>query len=394
MQSNEPDHAARSDLPADPRRDALQTPCLLLDAAKVRANVDRMRAHLTGLGVAFRPHLKTAKSLDVARIAMTAPEGPAMVSTLREAEYFAEGGVRDMIYGVGIAPAKLARVSALRARGIDLAVILDSPEQAEAVAAQARTTGDALPVLIEVDADGHRSGVAPGDAAALVALGRRLTEGGAALRGVLLHAGDSYALSDSEALAAAAEAERRAAVTAADTLRGAGLPCPVVSVGSTPTARFARDLTGVTEMRAGVFMFGDLYQAGTGAVAVEDIALSVLATVIGHQRAKGWIIVDAGWMALSRDRGTAKQAVDQGYGLVCDLSGRPYPDLVVADANQEHGIVALRRGAKAALPDLPVGSRIRILPNHACATGAQHDRYHVLDEGGRVSAIWPRINGW
>jgi D-serine deaminase-like pyridoxal phosphate-dependent protein len=211
---------------------------------------------------------------------------------------------------------------------------------------------------------------------------------------VLLHAGDSYGLGDPETLAAAAENERGAAVAAATILREAGLPCPIVSVGSTPTARFARDLTGVTEVRAGVFMFGDLFQAGIGAVAVDDIALSVLATVIGHRRDKGWIITDAGWMALSRDRGTARQSVDYGYGVVCGLDGRPYPDLIVTDANQEHGILALRRGAGAGLPDLPLGSRVRILPNHACATGAQHDRYHVLDARGRVRAVWPRINGW
>jgi D-serine deaminase-like pyridoxal phosphate-dependent protein len=147
-------------------------------------------------------------------------------------------------------------------------------------------------------------------------------------------------------------------------------------------------------VRAGVFMFGDLFQAGVGAVAMEDIALSVLATVIGHQRARGWIITDAGWMALSHDRGTARQKVDQGYGAVCDLAGKPYPDLIVADANQEHGIVTLRRGSRGRLPDPPVGARLRILPNHACATGAQHDRYRVLDAEGRVSAVWPRINGW
>jgi D-serine deaminase-like pyridoxal phosphate-dependent protein len=374
--------------------ETLQTPCLLLDEGRLRANVARMKAHLAGLAVGFRPHLKTAKSLDVARIAMTSPEGAAMVSTLREAEYFAEGGVRDMVYGVGIAPGKLARVSAIRARSVDLAVILDSIEQAEAVAAHVRDTGDRVPVLIEVDADGHRSGISPDDGATLVTIGRRLVEGGAVLRGVLLHAGDSYSLNDPSALAAAAENERAAGVKAAWKLRSAGLPCPVVSVGSTPTARFARDLTGVTEVRAGVFMIGDLFQAGVGSVAMEDIALTVLATVIGHQRAKGWIITDAGWMALSRDRGTARQAVDQGYGVVCDLSGRPYPDLIVADANQEHGIVAVRRGSSAALPDLPVGSHVRILPNHACATGAQHDRYHVLDGAGAVGAVWPRINGW
>lgn len=374
--------------------EALDTPCLLLDEARVRANVARMRARLAGLGVAFRPHLKTAKSREVARLAMGAPAGPAIVSTLREAEYFCEAGLRDVIYGVGIAPDKLARVARIRASGADLAVILDSSEQAEAVAAHAARSGDRLPVLIEVDADGHRSGVAPEDADALVAIGRRLVAGGADLRGVLLHAGDSYALSDPEVLAAAAEAERVAAVTAAGILRADGLPCPVVSVGSTPTARFARNLTGVTEVRAGVFMFGDLFQAGVGAVEPEDIALSVLATVIGHQRAKGWIIVDAGWMALSRDRGTARQALDQGYGVVCDRDGTPYPDLIVADANQEHGIVALRRGSTAALPDLPIGTRLRILPNHACATGAQHGSYHVLDGAGRVAAVWPRINGW
>jgi D-serine deaminase-like pyridoxal phosphate-dependent protein len=374
--------------------EVLQTPCLLLDQARLHDNVSRMKKHLVGLGVAFRPHLKTAKSLDVARIAMTSPQGPAMVSTLREAEYFAGGGVRDMIYGVGIAPDKLARVSAVRAGGVDLAVILDSIEQADAIAAHVRAAGDAIPVLIEVDADGHRSGVAPSDAATLVGIGRRLTHGGAVLRGVLLHAGDSYSMNDPSALTAAAENERAAAVKAAESLRLAGLPCPVVSVGSTPTARFARDLRGVTEVRAGVFMIGDLFQAGVGSVAIDDMALTVLATVIGHQRAKGWIITDAGWMALSRDRGTARQKVDQGYGLVCDLAGRPYGDVIVADANQEHGIVAIRAGSSAALPDLPVGSRVRILPNHACATGAQHDRYHVLGADGAVSAVWPRINGW
>lgn len=372
----------------------LQTPCLLLDEAKLRRNVEAMHRPLARPGLAFRPHLKTAKSLDVARIAMTAPAGPAMVSTLREAEYFADGGVKDMIYGVGIVPAKLERVSAIRRRGVDLAVILDSVGQAEAVARHGRAGGDRIPALIEIDGDGHRAGVAPGDAATLVAIGQALQAGGAELRGVLIHAGGSYALSDPDALAAAAEAERLAAVTAADTLRAAGLVCPVVSVGSTPTARFARNFDGVTEVRAGVFMFGDLYQAGVGAVAVDDIALSVLCSVIGHQPAKGWILVDAGWMAMSRDRGTATQAVDQGYGLVCDAAGRVFDDLILVDANQEHGVVALRSGSAAALPDLTVGVQLRILPNHACATGAQYDRYHVLGGDNEVTAVWPRINGW
>jgi len=373
----------------------LSTPCLLLDEARVRRNVARMKDRLGALGVSFRPHLKTAKCLEVARIAMAGPGGPAIVSTLREAAFFAKGGVTDMIYGVGIAPGKLDQVGDIRRQwGVDLAIILDSVEQADAVAAWVEVNGDALPVLIEIDADGHRSGVDPGDGDLLVAIGRRLVDGGASLRGVLLHAGDSYRLNQEGAIADAAEVERTAGVAAAEALRRAGLPCPVVSVGSTPTARFARDLAGVTEVRAGVFMFGDLFQMGVGTCAIDEIALSVLATVIGHQRQKGWIIVDAGWMALSRDRGTARQAVDQGYGIVCDLGGKPYGDLIVVDANQEHGIVAVRPGSAAPLPPLSVGARVRIVPNHACATGAQHDRYHVLGADGRIGAVWPRINGW
>ncbi|MGU3282554.1 alanine racemase [Methylobacterium mesophilicum] len=374
--------------------DGLETPCLLLDADRLTANVATMRAGLDRLGVTLRPHLKTAKSLDVARIAMASPSGPATVSTLREAEHFAEGGVRDLIYAVGIAPQKLDRVGAIRRRwGADLAIVLDSIEQANAVVAWSRRTGDPLPVLIEVDADGHRSGVDPRDADTLVAIGRVLSDG-ASLRGVLLHAGDSYGLTEPAALKAAAEAERAAAVAAAAILRGAGLPCPVVSVGSTPTARYADNLDGITEVRAGVFMIGDLFQAGVGSCRIDEIALTVLTTVIGHQREKGWIITDAGWMALSRDRGTARQAVDQGYGIACDMAGQPYPDLIVRDANQEHGIVALRPGSSGPLPDLPIGARLRILPNHACATGAQHDRYHVVADGRLTGAVWPRINGW
>ena len=149
--------------------------------------------------------------------------------------------------------------------------------------------------------------------------------------------------------------------------------------GSTPTGLSASGYDGITELRAGVYMFLDLVQAGIGICGIDDIALSVLATVIGHQRDKGWIITDAGWMALSSDRGTAGQATDQYYGLVCDLEGRPYRDLVVLKTSQEHGTLAARPGSGANIPLLRIGDRVRILPNHACATAAQHDRYHLLD---------------
>jgi D-serine deaminase-like pyridoxal phosphate-dependent protein len=302
-------------------------------------------------------------------------------------------GVSDLLYAVGIAPNRLDHVFDLRRRGANLTIIVDNAETARLVAARSSERRDPLPVLIEVDTDDHRSGLKPADHA-LVQVGRALHEGGAALRGVMTHAGSSYGLQDPESFEAMAEQERSRVVAAAKALRAAGLPCPEVSLGSTPTAHFARDLTGVTEVRAGVFMFFDLVMAGIGVCSLDDIALSVLATVIGHQRDKGWTIVDAGWMAMSRDRGTSRLAIDQGYGVACDVAGRPIPDLIMIDANQEHGILAVRPGSSMRPPELPVGAMVRILPNHACATGAQYDRYRVVDNGPIVSAIWPRIQGW
>jgi len=372
----------------------LETPCLLLDAERMDRNIARLRERLAPFGVTLRPHLKTAKSVEVARRVMGTPEGPATVSTLKEAEFFANAGVRDIIYAVGIAPWKLAKVIELRRRGVDLAVVLDTVEQAQAVAAASREAGDAIPALIEIDCDGHRSGVLPTDKDRLIEIGRALEAGGV-LRGVLTHAGASYGARGEEALRRCAEEERLSVVEAATILREAGLPCPVVSVGSTPTAHHAIDLTGVTEVRAGVFVFFDLVMAGIGICQIDDIALSVLGTVIGHQREKGWIVIDAGWMAMSQDRGTAKQAINQGYGIVCDASGRPYDDLILADANQEHGIVTVRSGSSAALPDLKIGDRVRILPNHACATGAQHRSYHVVHGASDiVHGEWQRFGGW
>jgi D-serine deaminase-like pyridoxal phosphate-dependent protein len=373
--------------------DALDTPCLLLDEARMDRNIARLRTRLDEAGVTFRPHLKTAKSWEISRRLMASPRGPATVSTLREAEDLAARGVTDITYAVGIAPQKLARVQALRRKGVDLTVLLDSVAQARAVAA-ASDPADPIPALIELDCDGHRSGVRPGDPQLLLAIAHALKPS-ARLRGVLVHAGESYEAHGEEALAAAAEGERAAAVGAAHMLRDAGWVCPVVSVGSTPTALSARSYEGVTEVRAGVFVFFDLVQAGIGVCSVDDIAVSVLATVIGHQRDKGWAIVDAGWTALSCDRGTAGQTVDHGYGLVCDLGGRPIGTLVVRGVNQEHGVVAPRSGDPADLPDLPVGARLRILPSHACATVTQFDRYHVIGAGGdEVTAVWPRLMGW
>lgn len=364
----------------------LETPALLLERAKLDRNLARMSDRITRLGARLRPHVKTAKSVDVVRRAVAAGAGGITVSTLKEAEQFFAAGYRNILYAVGIAPNKLDHVAALRARGCELTIILDNLAAARAVAAH----GQALPTLIEIDSDGHRAGVKPGDAL-LVKIGHVL---GANLRGVMTHAGGSYDCKSLDEIRVYARRERDESVRCAEQLRAAGLRCEVVSVGSTPTATYAENLNGVTEVRVGVYMFFDLFMAGLGVCALDDIALSVLCSVIGHQPEKGWIITDAGWMALSRDRGTAGQKVDQGYGVVCDAAGVPFDDLIVSSANQEHGIVSKRGGGMIDAGKFPVGTLLRVLPNHACATAAQHAAYQVLNPAGEIEAAWPRFSGW
>lgn len=374
--------------------DDLETPRLVLDRVRLNKNIGFMKKRMAGLGVRLRPHLKTAKSIDVARSVLDDGSAGITVSTLSEAEYFFEHDVRDILYAVGLAPNKFEHVVALSRRGAALSVIVDNPDAGRSIARYGRDLATTVPVLIEIDCDGHRAGVGPDDPV-LIEIGKILEGGpGSRLAGVLTHAGASYDCRDVDCIRRMAGQEREAAVRAAGNLRKAGLPAPVVSIGSTPTATFAESMEEVSEVRPGTYMFQDLVMAGLGVCRLDDIALSVLTTVIGHQRQKNWLIVDAGWMALSRDRGTASQATDQGYGLVCEINGKPGNDLIIVDANQEHGIVAQRDGRPFDLTSYPVGTFLRILPNHACATAAQHDRYLVVDGGIEVVAEWERCRGW
>ena len=374
----------------------LPTPCLLLDRTRMRRNINRLANHIGKLGGTLRPHVKTHKSLEVTAEILAAGHATGItVSTLQEAEYFFSSGYTDILYAVGIVPSKLALVADLTRRGCDLTIVLDTEEIASAVAADAEQRNVTHKVMIELDTDGHRSGVKPGDDALLRISHIIGTSPGCTLVGVMTHAGESYNCRDPEALQALARQERDASVAAAERIRAAGFDCPVVSIGSTPTALAVDDLQGITEVRAGVYVFFDLVMAGIGVCNPEDIALSVLVSVASYQKERNWAITDGGWMALSRDRGTQNQAIDYGYGSVLTAAGEPLEDLVVSAANQEHGIIS-RREDVAALPwdRLPLGGLLRILPNHACSTAAQYGEFIVIDENNRVIDRWSRTRGW
>jgi D-serine deaminase-like pyridoxal phosphate-dependent protein len=376
----------------------LDTPSLVLDKQRLQANIARIGARAKALGVDLRPHMKTAKCAEVAKLATAGHSGGITVSTLKEAEYFAEHGFRDIIYAVGIAPAKLGRAAALRRRGVALSIVTDNIEVARAIARAPETSDTGFEVMIEVDTGDGRAGVGI-ESEDLIAIGKVLSDApGVTLRGVLTHMGKSYSCRDIASIVEVAEMERAGAVRAAERLRAAGMPCPVVSVGSTPTATHAKNLNGVTEMRPGVFVFQDVFQAEIGSCAMDDIAVSVLATVTGHHPERGEIVIDAGGLALSKDRSTASGPRDVGYGLVVDETcGHGLPEMFVAGVSQEHGIVRAMSG------DLPYerlmpGTRVRVLPNHACFTAAAYDAYSVVDGGAEdtraVVDTWPRVNGW
>jgi D-serine deaminase-like pyridoxal phosphate-dependent protein len=364
----------------------LPTPCLILDRRKLERNLERMARAVAKHGVPLRPHMKTAKSVDVARLALRGQPGGITVSTLAEARYFAGHGIGDMIYAVGITPQKLDAVAALNAGGAAVKVITDDPAAAEAIA---RHPGP-LEAVIEVDCGEHRGGMAP-DHARLLEVASRL---GPRLAGVLTHAGHSYAGHFLDEMQRVAEQERQAVVGAAERLWEAGHPVRIVSMGSSPTALHPVRLDGVTEIRAGVYMFGDLFQSQILTCEVDDIAVTVLATVIGLREQDDAFLIDAGALALSKDRSTQGEPIDYGFGLVLASNGTPRHgrQCIVRTAYQEHGVVQADPGLP--FPMLGVGDRVRVAPNHACLTAAAYDRYYVVAGSDRVEAEWERVNGW
>jgi D-serine deaminase-like pyridoxal phosphate-dependent protein len=363
------------------------TPALVLDRSRLEANTRFMAERAARLGVKLRPHMKTAKSAEVARIATAGQFGGITVSTVAEARYFLAHGFSDITYAVGLAPGRIEEALGLMRDGAKLNVLTDNPAVAAALARRAAAASIPRPlgVLIEIDCGDGRGGLHP-DAPELLELAAVLDVPGLGLAGVLTHAGHSYGCTREEAIADVAEQERAAAVHAAGRLRGAGHACETVSVGSTPTATHARDLDGVTEMRPGVYMFGDLDQVGLNSLPLERVAVSVLAGVIGVYPDR--VLVDAGGLALSKDASAQRHGTDIGYGLVMSLQGELLPGAHVAKANQEHGFVM---GLQT--PIAP-GDRLRVLPNHVCMTAAAHPGYYVVDGSTQVVARWARINGW
>ena len=369
------------------------TPCLVIDESKLSKNIQRIKSLVSKRKINFRPHLKTVKCKEITKIFIDEFGSSAMVSTIEEIEQLKECGINDFLYSVAIVPNKLNRIAKSVSKNCEITVSVDHISVAQELVNFYKNTGSKISAVIELDFDGHRSGVRPNAKQKLFEIGKCLSEAGL-FRGVMSHAGESYNLSNSNDLIKCAKNEADQTLLAVSILKEASIECELVTIGSTPTVLSDYQNNEITELRAGVLAFFDLVQAGVGICKVEEIALSVLTSVISINKEIDAIIVDAGWMALSRDRGTASQKLDCGYGQVCYESGELIDDVIVTNVQQEHGIIQVRKGSNAKLPDIKTGEVLRILPNHACATAAAHSSYNVINKNNEVIEVWDRFNGW
>jgi len=367
----------------------LHTPCALVDLDRLERNASRMSARAHDLGVRLRPHVKTHKCFEAARIQTRDHFGGITVSTLAEARGFADAGFSDITYAVPVAPQKLEAVVEINSRIDRLAVLVDHMVTITAIEEAARSHAIVLPVWLKIDCGLHRAGVDPSTDHAAVLATRLDRSKLIDFRGILTHAGHAYHSTTREEAAATADEERSVSRAFVERLAKEKINIAEVSIGSTPTMAAAEHLEGIDEIRPGNYAFFDVFQTAIGSCALSDVAFSVLATVVSVFPDRQSAVIDAGALALSKDPGPTHVDPDCGYGRIVAVEDQhPLPGLRLSSLSQEHGVVE-GPGTAALRP----GTRLRILPNHSCLAAACFEIYHVV-WGTDVIDEWRPIRGW
>lgn len=350
----------------------IDTPEILVDRDILERNIARMAEAVAAKGIALRPHAKTHKIPEIAALQLAAGAVGLTVATIGEAEVFADHGVTDLFiaYPLWVGPRQAERLRGLAERA-RIAVGTDSIEAAREMGASLGHAAGSVEVLVEIDSGHHRSGVAPARA---VEVARAAADAGLPVAGVFTFPGHSYAPGMP---AEAAAQEQRALADAAGALAAAGFDVTRVSGGSTPSALLTEGGT-TTEVRPGVYVFGDAQQLKLGRCAPEDIALTVAATVVsrheGDSEIPRRIVLDAGSKVLGGDR----PAWTTGFGRLLD-----YPAARITALSEHHATVVFPDGAP--LPAL--GERVRAVPNHVCVAVNLVDEVAVV-RGGAVVDRW------
>jgi D-serine deaminase-like pyridoxal phosphate-dependent protein len=368
----------------------IKTPALLLDVERVKCNADRMTEIAKRNGVRLRPHIKTHKCVEVGQIQVAAHNGAVTVSTLAEARAFAEGGFSDITYAVPIERGKFDAAIEILRGGVKLNLLTGDAATAQSLDEAAGKAGVKFDVYVKIDSGTHRVGVEPHTPEA-VEIPRQLSDSkNLNFAGILTHAGHSYNARSNDEIMAVARHERDSMVELAERLRGQGIEVPTVSIGSTPTMTTIDHLDGIDEIRPGNYIFFDAFQATLGSCSFADTALNVLTAVVHKDNTRRRIVVDAGAVALSKDRGPVGIDPTCGYGHVLDLDGNE-TGMRVTGLSQEHG--EIEAGGSGVFDRVKVGDRLRILVNHSCLTAAQHSHYNVM-ENGEVVDRWEIHRGW
>lgn len=377
----------------------LATPCAIVDPGRVAANTRRMADRATRLGVRLRPHVKTHKTAEGARLQVGDHFGGLTVSTASEARAFADWGFSDLTWAVPLPPSKASIAADIGQRDDveRLQVLVDSSEAVDGLEAEARRRGWRFDTLLKVDCGYGRAGVDPLGAEGL-ALAQRLQDSPhVRFHGVLAHGGHSYDCVGRGALLSVARQERDVTLAFAERLRAAGVEVADVSTGSTPTCTVAEELpgglAGVTEIRPGNYAYYDAFQATLGTCSYDDVAFSVLVTVIATYPQRGSALTDGGAIAFTKDPGAAHIPGERStFGAVFDATLTRRLDLDLSGLSQEHGKL------KALVSDedlrgLRIGDRLRVVPNHSCLTAAAHTAHHLV-EGTDVVGQWSPCRGW
>ena len=368
----------------------LKTPSLLLDVERMKRNASRVANHVRERGAGLRPHVKTHKCVEVARIQTAGHDGALTVSTLAEARAFMAHGFTDITYAVPIEPGKFDEAIQLAKDCERLSLITDDAGIPSLLNDAARLAGIKLNLFLKVDCGYHRCGVEP-DTPEAFEIPRRITDSSnLRFAGILTHAGHSYHCRTKEEVLTVARHERDLMTEFAARLRAEGIAVPTVSIGSTPTITSIDHLQGIDEARPGNYIFFDTFQAAIGSCSLDDCALTVLAAVVHRDRTRRKVVIDAGAIALSKDRGAVEFDETCGYGHVLDTEGNSL-DLRVGGLSQEHGEISVED--EDTLDRLKIGTRLRVLANHSCLTAAQHAHYNVL-EGNHIIDRWEIQRGW
>ncbi|XP_031562465.1 uncharacterized protein LOC116298221 [Actinia tenebrosa] len=337
----------------------LRTPALLVDLEKLKKNCEDMIERCKTIGVVLRPHMKTHKTLEAAHCMTGGTKKCIVVSTLSEAEFYADGGYDDITYGFPITPDKLPQAASLVKRLEKFHVFVDNDVILKALVDFSLPEGKKWSVFLKVDCGKGRAGVLYDDPQAITLAKAITSETSLMFAGLYLHCGDSYRVTGEDSIRKHGKTTYERIVGLVNRLKESGIVCPTVGVGSTPNcSKPIPDIQGITEFHPGNYVFYDYQQTLTGSCKIENVAVKVLTRVIGVYPSKGQILVDCGFTALSQD-GMRRLPQDN----FCFIDG--HPNLKMVALTQEIGkIMAAKDNDPIDYSKYPIGSFLWIIPYH------------------------------